>query len=91
MIFLYKLDKKKSYKVDLFNANTCAVPTTFAFVPDDLGEEKERKKEEEHFNLKTKLQEMEQENEKLKNNNLCDHLLSSDKLYNHYTCFPGVK
>ena len=90
MIFLYKLDKKKLHKVDLFNANTCAVATTFAFVPDDLEEEKKRL-EEEHFNLKTKLQEMEQENEKLKNSNLCDHLLSSDKLYNHYKCFSGVK
>ena len=90
MIFLYKPDKKKSHKVDLFNANNCAVPTTFAFAPVDLEEEKERL-EEEHFNLKAKLQEMEQENEKLQNNNLCGHLLSSDKLYNHYTCFPRVK
>ena len=41
------------------------------FVPDDLEKEKERLKEE-LFNLKTKLQEMEQKNEKLKNENFCD-------------------
>ena len=52
--------------VDLLNANTSAVPTTSTFVPDDLEKEKERLKEE-LFNLKTKLQETEQENEKLKN------------------------
>ena len=40
--------------VDLFNANTSAVPNTFAFVPDDLEQEKERLKEE-LFNLTTKL------------------------------------
>ena len=74
--------------------NTSAVPTTFAFVHDNLEKEKERKKErmkEKLFNLKTKLQEMEQENEILKNYNFCDYVLSSDKIYNHYTGFPSVK
>ena len=42
--------------------DTSAVPTTFAFVPDDLEKKKERLKEE-LFNLKPKHQEMEQENE----------------------------
>ena len=54
--------------MDSLNAYTSAVPTTFAFVPVDLEKEKKRLKEE-LFNLKTKLQEMEQENEKLKNDN----------------------
>ena len=76
--------------VDSLNPNTSAVPTTFAFVPDDSEKEKERLKEE-LFNLKTKLQEMEQENEKLKNDNFCDYVLSSDKICNHYTGFPSVK
>ena len=76
--------------VDSLNANTSAAPTTFTFVPDDLEKENERKKEE-LLNLKTKLQEMEQENEKLKNNNFCDYVLSSDKICNHYTGFPSVK
>ena len=52
--------------VDLLNASTSALPTTFAFVPDDLEKKKERLKEE-HFNLKTKRKEMEQRNEKLEN------------------------
>ena len=52
-------------KVD--SLNTSAVPTTFAFVLDDLEKEKQRLKEE-LFNLKTKLQEREQE-KKLKNDN----------------------
>ena len=51
--------------VDSLNANNSAVPTTFAFVRDDLEKEKARLKEE-LFNLQTKLQEMEQENGKLK-------------------------
>ena len=34
---------------------------------------------------------MEKENEKLKNNNFCDYLLSADKICNHYTGFPSVK
>ena len=34
---------------------------------------------------------MEQENKKLKNDNLCDYVLSSDKICNHYTGFPSVK
>ena len=34
---------------------------------------------------------MEKENEKLKNNNFCDYLLSTDKICNHYTGFPSVK
>ena len=70
--------------------NTSALPITFAFVPDDLEKEKERLKEE-LFDLKIKLQEMEQENEKLKNDNFCDYVLSSDKICNHYTGFPSVK
>ena len=54
--------------MDSLNANTSAVATTFAFVPDDLEKAKGRLKEE-IFNLKTKLQEMEEEIEKLKNDN----------------------
>ena len=93
MIFLYKQDKKESHKiltktVDWFNTST--LPTTFAFVPDDLEKEKETLKEE-LFNLKIKLQDMEQENKKLKNDNFCDYVLSSDKICNHYTGFPSVK
>ena len=34
---------------------------------------------------------MEQENEKLKNENFCDYVLSSNKICNHYTGFPVVK
>ena len=34
---------------------------------------------------------MEQENKKLKNDNFCDYVLSSDKICNHYTGFPSVK
>ena len=34
---------------------------------------------------------MEQENEKLKNENVCDYVLSSNKICNHYTGFPIVK
>ena len=51
----------KERPVDSLNPNTSAVLTTFAFVPDNLEKERERLKEE-FFNLKTKLQEMEQEN-----------------------------
>ena len=69
----------KENTVDSLNANTSAVPATFAFVHDDLETEKERLKEK-LFNLKTKLQEMEQENEKLKKDNFCDYVLSSDKI-----------
>ena len=76
--------------VDLLNANTCAVPTTLAFVPDDLDKEKERLKEE-LFNLKTKLQEMEQENENLKNENFCDCVFPSDKTCNHYMGLSSIK
>ena len=59
-------------------------------MPDYLQKEKERLKEE-LFNLKTKLQEMEQEHEKLKNSNFCGYVLSSDKICNHYTGFPSVE
>ena len=52
--------------MDLLNASTSALPTTFAFEPDDLEKKKEKLKEE-HFNLKTKRKEMEQRNEKLEN------------------------
>ena len=76
--------------MDPLNSNTSAVPTTFAFVPDDSEKEKERLKEE-LFDLKTKLQEMEQENEKLKNDNFCGYVLSFDKICNHYTTLPNVK
>ena len=76
--------------MDSLNPNTSAVTNRFAFVSGDLGKEKERLNKE-LFNLKTKLQEMEQENEKLKNDNSCDYVLSSDKICNHYTGFPGVK
>ena len=76
--------------MDLLNANTSAEPTTFAFVPDDLEKEKERLKEE-LINLKTKLKEMEQENQKLKSKNFCDYELSSGKICNHYTDFPSIK
>ena len=31
------------------------------------------------------------ENEKLKNDNFCDYVLSSDKICNHYTGFPSVE
>ena len=72
--------------VDSLNPNTSAVPNTFVFVPDDSEKEKERLKEE-LLNLKTKLQEMEQENEKLKNDYFCDYVLSSDKIWNHYKAF----
>ena len=34
---------------------------------------------------------MEQKNEKLANNNFCDYVLSSDKIYNHYTSFLNVE
>ena len=34
---------------------------------------------------------MEQENEKLKNDNFCGYVLFSDKICNHYTGFPSVK
>ena len=51
---------------------------------------KERLKEE-TFNLKVKFQEMEPENEKLKNNNFWGYLLPSDKIRNHYAGFPSVK
>ena len=34
---------------------------------------------------------MEQKNEKLKKNNFCGYVLSSDKICNHYTDFPSVK
>ena len=44
--------------VDSLNANTSTVATKFAFVPDDLENEKERLKEE-LFNSKSKLQQME--------------------------------
>ena len=76
--------------MDSLNANTSAVATTFAFVPDDLEKAKGRLKEE-TFNLKTKLQEMEEEIEKLKNDNFCDCVLFSDKICNHYKNFPSVK
>ena len=55
-----------------------------------MEKEKERLKEE-LFNLKTKLQEMKQGNEKLKNENFCDSVLSSCKISNQYTGFPSVK
>ena len=56
----------------------------------DLEKEKEILKEE-LFNLKTKLQEMEHENEKLENSNFCGYALSSDKICRHYAGFPSVK
>ena len=74
--------------LDSLNANTSSTPTTFAFVLDDFEKEKERLKE--PFKLKTKLLEMEQENEKLKNI-FCYYVLSSDKIRNHYTGFSNVK
>ena len=57
--------------MDSLYLNTPTVPTIFAFVSDDLEKEKERLKEE-LFDLKIKLPEIEQEHEKLKNNNFCD-------------------
>ena len=54
--------------MDSLYLSTPAVPTTFAFASDELETEKERLKEE-LFDLKIKLPEMEQEHEKLKNNN----------------------
>ena len=77
--------------MDLLNANTSAVPTTSTFLPDDLEKEKERLMKEELFTLKGKLQEMEQGNEKNKNENFCDYVLSSDKICNHYTAFASLK
>ena len=74
--------------MDSLNANTSSTPTTFAFVLDDFEKERERLKE--PFKLKTKLLEMEQENEKLKNI-FCYYVLSSDKIRNHYTGFSNVK
>ena len=63
---------------DSFTAYTSAVLTTLAFVPGGLDMKKERLKEE-TFNLKVKFQEMEPENEKLKNNNFWGYLLPSIK------------
>ena len=68
--------------MDSLNVNTFALPTTLAFVPDDIEKEKERLKEK-PFNLKTKLQEMEKENEKHKNNNFCGSVFIFDKIFNH--------
>ena len=90
MIFLYKQDKNKSRKLVTKTQNEpSSVSATFAFVPDDSEKEKERLKEE-LFNLKTKLQEMERENEKLKNGNFSDYVLSFDKICNYYKGFPSV-
>ena len=61
--------------MDSLYLSTPAVPTTFAFASDELETEKERLKEE-LFDLKIKLPEMEQEHEKLKNNNFCDYVFS---------------
>ena len=63
--------------MDSLNPNTSAVTNRFAFVFGDLEKEIERLTEE-LFNLKTKLLEMKQENEKLKNDNSRDYVLSSD-------------
>lgn len=51
---------------------------------------KERLKEE-TFNLKVKFQEMEPENEKLKNNNFWGYVLPSNKIRNRCAGFPSVK
>ena len=42
------------------------------------------------FKLKNKLQEIEQENENLKNSGFCGFNLSSDKIYNHFIAFPSI-
>ena len=63
--------------MDSLNPNTSAVTNRFAFVSGDLEKEIERLNEE-LFNLKTKLLEMKQENEKLTNDNSREYVLSSD-------------
>ena len=42
------------------------------------------------FKLKNKFQEIKQENEELKNSDLCSFELSSDKIYNQFIGFSSV-
>ena len=76
--------------MDSLNANTSAVATTFAFVPDDLEKAKGRLKEE-IFNLKLNFRKWKRKLKNLKMIIFCDCVLFSDKIRNHYKNFPSVK
>ena len=74
-------------KENSFIANAFSAPTTFACLSEDLGREKKIERKSVEVN---KLQDIEQENDKLKSNNFYGYELSCNKIYNHYISISSV-